>query len=512
MSTPAPDMPTGARRALITASIMAATLMQSLDSTIANVALPRIQGSLMATQDQMSWVLTSYIVAAAVTMPLTGWLAGRFGRKQIFLLSVAGFTVTSALCGMAVTLDQIVIYRFLQGVCGAGLVPLSQTVLFDINPPEHHGRAMSVWGTGVTLGPILGPVLGGWLTDNYNWRWVFYINLPVGVLAFAGIMAFLHDHRAHQHKAFDFVGFATLSLGVGALQLMLDRGELKNWFGSTEIVIEAVLMALGFYLFIVHTWTTKKHPFLSPGLMKDRNFVTGNVFIFMIGVVLYATLALLPPLLQNLMNYPVVTTGLVTAPRGIGSMIAMIVVGRLVGKIDARLIVAAGFGLCAFSLWQLMHISPQMDSSIIIWSGLIQGFGIGFAYVPLSTIAFATLGTDLRAEGTGLFNLLRNLGSSLGISVVQALLTENTQIAHAGLARNLVPGPLTDPMLQSHHFDVTTPQGVMALNGLVTKHAAMIAYIDDFKLMMIATLAILPLLLIIRSPKRRTAAPHAALD
>ncbi|MCX7355512.1 MAG: DHA2 family efflux MFS transporter permease subunit [Alphaproteobacteria bacterium] len=505
-------MPTGARRVLITASVMAATLMQALDSTIANVALPRIQGSLLATQDQMSWVLTSYIVAAAITMPLTGWLAGRFGRKPVFLLSVAGFTVTSALCGIAVTLDQLVVYRFLQGVFGAGLVPLSQTVLFDINPPEHHGRAMSVWGTGVTLGPILGPVLGGWLTDNYNWRWVFYINLPVGVLAFFGIMAFLHDHKAHQHKAFDFVGFATLSLGVGALQLMLDRGELKNWFGSTEIVIEAVLMALGFYLFIVHTWTTKKHPFLSPGLMKDRNFVTGNVFIFMIGVVLYATLALLPPLLQNLMNYPVVTTGLVTAPRGIGSMIAMIVVGRLIGKIDARLIVAAGFGLCAFSLWQLMHISPQRDSSIIIWSGLIQGFGIGFAYVPLSTIAFATLGVDLRAEGTGLFNLLRNLGSSLGISVVQALLTENTQIAHAGLARNLVPGPLTDPMLQSHHFDVATPQGVMALNALVTKQAAMIAYIDDFKLMMIATLAILPLLLIIRGPKRKTAPPHVALD
>ena len=505
-------MPTGATRVLITASVMGATLMQALDSTIANVALPRIQGSLLATQDQMSWVLTSYIVAAAITMPLTGWLAGRFGRKPVFLLSVAGFTLTSALCGLAVTLDQLVIYRFLQGIFGAGLVPLSQTVLFDINPPEHHGRAMSVWGTGVTLGPILGPVLGGWLTDNYNWRWVFYINLPVGILAFLGIMAFLHDHKAHQHKPFDFVGFATLSLGVGALQLMLDRGELKNWFGSTEIVIEAVVMALGFYLFIIHTWTTKKHPFLSPGLMKDRNFVTGNVFIFMIGVVLYATLALLPPLLQNIMNYPVVTTGLVTAPRGIGSMIAMIAVGRVIGKIDARLIVATGFSLCAFSLWQLMHISPQMDSSIIIWSGLIQGFGIGFAYVPLSTIAFATLGADLRPEGTGLFNLLRNLGSSLGISVVQALLTENTQIAHAGLARNIVPGPLTTPMLESHHLDVTTPQGAIALNAMVTKHAAMIAYIDDFKLMMIATLAILPLLLIIRSPKRKAPAGHAALD
>ncbi|HLI12902.1 MAG TPA: DHA2 family efflux MFS transporter permease subunit [Alphaproteobacteria bacterium] len=488
-------------RGMITVSIMLATIMQALDTTIANVALPHMQGSLSASQDQITWVLTSYIVAAAIMTPMTGWLSGRFGRKRVFLISVAGFTIASALCGMAESLTQIVVFRLLQGICGAALVPLSQAVLLDINPPERHGQAMAVWGAGIMVGPILGPTLGGWLTDNYNWRWVFYINLPVGLIAFLGILIFIAESKHDRPRPFDFFGFAALSIGVGALQMMLDRGELKDWFGSTEIWIEAVVSALGWYLFAVHTATAKR-PFLNPTLLKDRNFATGTFFIFIVGIILYATLALLPPLLQDLMNYPVVTTGLVTAPRGIGTMIAMILVGRLIGRVDIRLIIGFGFGLTAFSLWQMTGFSLQMDMMPVIVSGITQGFGLGFVFVPLSTVAFATLPPKLRTEGTAIFSLVRNIGSSIGISIVQALLTENTQVVHASLATHVTPfNPLVHPPYLAAG-SLGTSAGLAALNAQVTTQAAMIAYIDDFKLMMILALIAMPLLLLLRKGRR----------
>ena len=300
------------------------------------------RAALSASQDQIAWVVTSYIVAAAIMTPLTGWLAGRFGIKYVFLFSVVGFTVASALCGAATSLTQLVIYRLLQGVCGAALVPLSQAVLFQINPPERHAQAMAVWGIGVILGPIIGPALGGWLTDYYTWRWVFYINLPVGMLAALGILIFIHETRHAHREPFDFFGFAALSLAIGALQMLLDRGELKDWFGSTEIWIEATIAALGLYLFVVHTATAGERSFLNRDLLKDANCIAGTLLMFLIGIPLYGTMALLPPMLQNLMNYPVVTTGLVTAPRGIGTMVAMFVVARLVGRVDTRLIILAG--------------------------------------------------------------------------------------------------------------------------------------------------------------------------
>src|ERR1700761_4819175 len=306
-ATPTP-LPVESKRVrfhgLITLSVMAATIMQALDTTIANVALPRMQGTLSATQDEMGWVLTSYIVAAAITIPLTGWLAGQFGRRRVFLISIFIFTVASALCGLAVTLPQIVLFRFLQGVGGAALVPLSQAVLFDINPPKDFGRAMAIWGIGVTMGPILGPALGGWLTENYSWRWVFYINLPIGVLAFIGLYFTMPENRNAKSSRFDFLGFATLALAIAALQVKIGRGELKDWFSSTEIITEAAVAGLAFYLFLVHTFSHPK-PFLNPHLFQDRNFVSSNIFIFVVGVVLFATLALLPPMLQDQMNYPV---------------------------------------------------------------------------------------------------------------------------------------------------------------------------------------------------------------
>ena len=485
----------GPRRALITISVMLASIMQALDNTIANVALPRIQGSLSATQDQMAWVLTSYIVAAAIMTPLSGWLAGQMGRKRVFLVSVAGFTVASMLCGLAHSLPQIVLARLLQGLCGAALIPMSQAVLLDINPPAHHGRAMAIWVMGVTVGPILGPVLGGWLTENYNWRWVFYINLPFGILAFLGILASMPE-TVKAKSRFDFFGFIALSLAVGALQMMLDRGQLKDWFSSTEIWAEATIAAVAFYLFIVHMLTTTEKRFVSPALFRDRNFLTGNVFIFIVGAVLFATLALQPALLQDLLNYPVVTTGLVTAPRGIGTLIAMFLVGRIMGKVDARLIIGAGFALTAFSLWQMTGFDLQMDSSTIVWSGLAQGLGTGFVFVPLAAATFATLAPALRNEGTAIFSLTRNIGSSIGISVVETLLTRNTQIMHATLGAHVSPyTPLLRAQLAAGAPTLHTLAG---LNATVTQQAAMIAYNDDFQLMMLLSLAAIPLVFLMR--------------
>ncbi len=482
-------------RGVITVSVMLATIMQALDTTIANVALPHMQGTLSGTQDQMTWVLTSYIVAAAITIPFTGWLATRIDRKIVFLVSVAGFTVASALCGLAQNITEIVLCRLLQGICGAALVPLSQAVLFDINPRELHGRAMATWGVGVTLGPILGPALGGWLTENYSWRWVFYINVPIGILAFLGLLIYLPARKDNRARPFDFFGFVTLSAAMGALQIVMDRGQLEDWFSSPEIVAEAIVCGLALYLFIVHM-LTHEHPFINRALFKDANFVASNVFIFIVGVVLFATLALLPPMLQDLMNYPVVTTGLVTAPRGIGTLFAMILVGRLVGRVDARALMAFGLAVTTIAAWQMTQFSLTMDSRPIIVSGILQGFGVGFVYVPLSTAAFATLPERFRTEGTAFFNLLRNLGSSIGISAVQTLLTRNTQAVHSSLAAHLTPfAAATNPTLGAA---ATSEAGLAALNAEVTRQAAMIAYVDDFKLIMWMTIALIPFLLLMR--------------
>ena len=487
-------------RALITLAVMLASIMQALDNTIANVALPRIQGSLSATQDQMAWVLTSYIIATAIMTPLSGWLAGQVGRKRVFLFSVVGFTVASALCGLAQSLPEIILARLLQGLCGAALIPMSQAVLLDINTPEQHPKAMAIWVMGVTVGPILGPALGGWLTENYNWRWVFYINVPFGILSFLGILAFMPETQLRKSR-FDFFGFSALSLAIGALQLMLDRGQLRDWFNSAEIWTEAIVSGVAFYLFVVHTVTTAKPPFVSPGLFKDRNFLTGSVFIFIIGVVLFATLALLPPLLQGPMDYPVVLTGLVTAPRGIGTLVAMFIVSRLMGKVDTRVIIAAGFGITAFSLWQMTGFYLQMDSSLVVWSGFAQGLGTGFVFVPLAAITFATLSPRLRNEGTAVFSLIRNLGSSIGISVVETLLTRNAQVMHSRLAEQITP--YGDMLHAQSPAALSTARGLAMLNEGVSGQAAMIAYNNDFKLMMVLTLCVIPFIALLRSGRPR---------
>jgi DHA2 family multidrug resistance protein len=486
-------------RALVTISVTLATILQAVDITIANVALPHIGGALSASLEQMDWVLTSYIVASAIMTPLSGWLAGRYGRKRVLVLSVIGFTVSSALCGMAQSIDQIVLFRLLQGIAGAGLVPLSQAVLLDINPPERHGRAMALWGQGVVLGPMLAPVLGGWLTDNYSWRWVFYINVPFGILSAIGLMAFVRETDT-RYSRFDFLGFSALSLAVGALQIFLDRGQIKDWFGSTEIWIEAGLAVLALYVFIVHT-LTRRESFVSPSLFKDGNFVMGNILIFVVGVVLFATLALLPPLLENLLGYPVLTSGIAMAPRGFGSFVSMYLAGRLIGRVDARVLIAAGIGVTAVSLWMMCGYATTMPQGLIWGTTFLQGLGTGLMYVTLTTITFSTLAVNYRSEGTSMFNLLRNIGSSIGIAATATLLTRNTQVMHERLAAHIVP---YGGQIQLHApFSFTSPAGLAALNAAVTRQAQMIAYNDDFKLMFLMTLALLPLVLLLRPAKAR---------
>jgi DHA2 family multidrug resistance protein len=480
---------------------MLATVMQALDMTIANVALPHMQGSFSASQDQIAWVLTSYIVAAAIMTPPTGVLAARLGRKRLFLWAVGGFTVSSMLCGAATSLNELVLFRLLQGVFGAGLVPLSQAVLLDTYPRERHGSAMAMWGVGVMVGPILGPTLGGWLTEYYSWRWVFYINVPFGLLALLGILAFVPETVRDRTRPFDFFGFALLGLAIGALQIMLDRGELKDWFGSAEIMTYAALAGLGLYMFLVHMATSER-PFLDPELFRDRNLCTGLVFIFVVGIVLLATLALLPPFLQDLMGYPVLTTGLVLAPRGVGTMIAMLLVGRLIDRMDPRAFIVLGLLLAAQSLWAMAGFTTEVDIWTIVGTGITQGLGLGFIFVPLSTLTFATLPVHLRTEAAGMFSLMRNMGSSIGISVVETLLARNTQINHSALAANISPfNPVLRGPAMPPEWSLDSAHGLAALNAEITRQAATIAYLDDFRLMMYVMLIAMPLVVLLRRPQ-----------
>jgi MFS transporter, DHA2 family, multidrug resistance protein len=494
-------------RVAITICVILATLMQALDTTIANVALPYMQGSVSASQDEIAWVLTSYIVAAAIMTPPTGYLTNRFGLKRLFLVSIAGFTVSSVLCGMAQSLVQIVLFRVMQGLFGAALVPLSQTVLMNINPKERQGSAIALWGVAVMAGPVLGPVLGGWLTQAFSWRYVFYINVPVGMLAFFGMMTFLSETTRNAAAKLDWFGFGTLSLTIAAMQLVLDRGEELDWFGSGEIVVEAIIAASAFYLFLVHTFTARE-PFVRLSLFRDANFAAGILFIAIVGLTYYASLALQPPYLQNLMNYPIISAGLVLGPRGVGTMGAMMIVGRLIGRVDTRFLLALGLGLTAWAFYVMTGWTPDVSQKTIVVVGIIQGIGLGFIFVPLSVATLSTLAPELRAEGAGLYSLSRNIGSSIGISVVNSLLTRNTQVNHAEIARSVTSVNRSfEDLTITQFWDPVSSAGRAALDAVVTQQAQIIAYIDDYKLLMIATLAVIPLLVIFKKPP-----PSAAGD
>jgi len=372
---------------------------------------------------------------------------------------------------------------------------------------------MAVWGTGAMVGPIAGPALGGWLTDDYNWRWVFYINLPVGIIAFLGILFFIHETGHARRERFDVFGFAALAVAIGVLQLLLDRGELKDWFYSTEIWVEATIAGLAFYLFVVHTMTTSERPFIDRDLLRDPSFVAGNVLMFFVGVIMFATLALQPTMLQQSMHYPVATSGLVIAPRGVGAMLAMFLVGRIINVVDGRLLILGGLALTAFSLYQMSGFSLGMDMQPIVVSGLVQGLGLGFVFLPLSTISFATLPRSVLTQGTALFSLTRNIGSSIGIAILEALFVENSQTVHSRLVESLRPdNPLTHAPSFQTPYSLSTATGVAALNAEVTRQAQMVAYIDDFRLMMVIVFLVTPLLLLLRKPRGARTPNRAAAE
>jgi DHA2 family multidrug resistance protein len=496
-------------RGAITACVILAVIMQALDTTIANVALPYMQGSVSASADQINWVLTSYIVAAAIMTPPSGFLATRFGRKRVLMIAVAGFVLASVLCGIAQSLVQIVAFRLLQGFFGAALVPLSQSILLDIYTPEERGSAMALFGVSVMVGPVLGPVIGGWLTDHYSWRWVFYINVPLGALAFAGISFFIKETTTSAAAKLDWLGFGSLSVAIAAMQVFLDRGAQLDWFSSVEILTEAVVCVSAFYVFIVHTFTAQ-NSFVDLKLFLDRNFAVAVLFIFIIGITYLASLALLTPYLQTLMGYPVVTAGLVMGPRGLGTMVCMFLVGRLIGRIDTRALLMIGLLLTAWAMYDMTGWNPNVSQWTIAVTGFIQGAGLGFLFVPLTTVAFSTLAPEQRADAAGLFNLSRNVGSSVGISVVSYLLIRNNQVNHATIASHVTAvnhAFNNSTVLQA--WSPWTAGGRAALDQVVQTQASIISYIDDFKLMMILSLAVIPLVLLLRRAPTDAANDHA---
>ncbi|MEO7379071.1 MAG: DHA2 family efflux MFS transporter permease subunit [Sphingomicrobium sp.] len=489
------------RRALVTFAVMLAVFMQVLDTTIANVALPHMQAALGATQETVNWVLTSYIVASAIAIPIAGWLADRIGRKRLLVLSAIGFTLASLLCAIATSLPEMVLFRALQGVSGAFLVPLAQATLFDITPKEKHPSAMALFGGGLMIGPILGPVLGGWLTDSFDWRFVFLVNLPVGGLAAAMLWRFMPAIELSRRR-FDLFGFGLIAIALGALQMMLDRGQQLDWFESTEIWIELGLTIAAFWMFTVHI-VTAREPLFDRAMFRDRNFVTGLLFMMVTGLLMLAGLALLPPLLQQLYGYSVFQSGELTAPRGVGTLISIAIAGKLSQRIDTRLLVGLGMGFMGLSLYLMTGFALVQPARPVIVSGIIQGLGLGILMVTIQSLSFATLTPKFRTAGSSLLNLSRNIGGSIGISVVTSLLVRNIQTAHADIGAHV-----TDQTLPTNFAPLVEQMGLPAqsalalVNAEVTRQAAFIAYLDDFKLMMWVTIAAIPLVFLLRPAKK----------
>jgi len=489
------------RRWLVTIAVMLAVLMQVLDTTIANVALPHMQAALGATQETINWVLTSYIVASAIAIPIAGWLADRVGRKQLMIVSAIGFTVASFLCAIATSLPEMVVFRALQGISGAFLVPLAQATLFDINPPEKHASAMAVFAGGLMIGPIMGPVLGGWLTDSFDWRWVFLVNLPVGALASVMLWRYMPSIELRRRR-FDLFGFGLIAVALGALQLMLDRGQQLDWFQSTEIWVELALTVAAFWMFVVHL-VTAPDPLFPRAMFSDRNFVTGTLFMVVTGLLMLAGLALLPPLLQQLYGYSVLQSGELTAPRGLGTLVSMALVGRVSKYVDTRVLVALGMALMAASLWMMTGFALDQPARPVVVSGIVQGLGLGILIVTIQALSFATLAPQFRTLASSMINLSRNIGGSIGISVVTSLLVRNLQTAHADIGMHITDQTLPvdfAPLIEQ--FGLPAQSGLAIVNSEITRQAAFIAYLDDFKLMMWVTLAAIPLVLILSPTKK----------
>ncbi len=496
---------------LLMAAVMAMSVCQFIDMTVANVALPHMQTSLNASLDTMSWALTSYIIAGVMITPMTGWLSDRFGSRNLFIAASAIFLFSSALCGAATSLTQMVLFRALQGIGASFLGSMAQTIMYDLNPPSKQARAMSIWGIVVIIGPITGPFLGGFLTEYWNWRWVFYVNLPIGLPALA-ILWWLMPSRPIIRRKLDVLGATMLAIGLCALQLLLDRGQHKDWLQSKEIVAELVIAVSAFWMFFIHNRSIKEKLFPNE-MMRNSNFIIGVAFMLLMGITNVALSAVMPSLLQQIYGYDVMDAGLLMAPRGCGVMVTMLLTNILIKRLDGRILIAAGYFVAAYSLWMMSGWSLEMDSQPIIVAGFVQGLGLGLVFMPMNMIAFSSLAAKYRTEGGTMMTLARNLGGSFGISVIVTMLSRNTQTSHADIASHVTTS--TVPGIDLGAATATLGNlggGVMAmLNGEVSRQAAMVAYLDNFYGMFWLVLCFVPLTFLVRKPAAfggPTSAPH----
>jgi DHA2 family multidrug resistance protein len=503
----------GPRRAIIVTCAMAGSVMQTLDSTIASVALPFMQGSLSASLDQVNWVLTSYIVAAAIMTAPVGWLAARFGRKRLFVTCTATFTLSSILCGLSQDLTQLVIFRLIQGAAGASLIPLSQSLVIDLYPAHERPKAQSIFGMGIMLGPVMGPTLGAWLTDQYSWHWVFLVNVPFGLIATCGLLIFMDESPPNTRLKFDWFGFAALAIGIGALQLALDRGEQVGWFDSNEIIVYAIISAVGVYYFLAHSLTTPE-PFVRFDLFKDRNYASSCVFQAVTATVLMSTMALVSPFLQQVGGHPVLSAGMILSSRGVGTFFAMMLIRSSMRYVEARTTLMIGLAMTAYTLYLMSTFTNDTAASTIFFAGVLQGFSFGMVFVSVNTVAFLTLPDNLRTYGASFQTLVRNIFSSFGISVVIAQLTDGARRSRAELGDFV--SPFNDALKMpdvAKTIDMSTDAGRALIDQMLNTQALIIAYANDFRMLTFFAICALPVAFIIGPTKatfrERTKAPPA---
>ncbi|MDH3354093.1 MAG: DHA2 family efflux MFS transporter permease subunit [Chromatiales bacterium] len=489
------------RRLMTSIAVMSATVMQVIDTTIVNVALPQMQGQLNATPDQISWVLTSYLVASGIVMLLTGYFSDRIGQKRFLLLSIIGFTVSSLLCGISGSLSEIVSFRLLQGIFGAALVPLSQSIMVQIFPPEERGKAMAIWGVGVMVGPILGPTLGGWLTEALNWRWTFFINLPIGILSASLVWRSVSDTEIKK-RDMDWLGLVLLAMGIGALQFILDRGNQDDWFEALSIQYATLVSVAGFLGFVWHGLTKHEHIIFDPAIFRDRNFTTASLLLAVFGLGLFGTLMLQPLMLENLLGYSAFDTGLMLAPRGIASMISMMLVGRLISRTDPRLLIILGMGVFSFGSWLTTLYSLNVTTAWIVLPAVIQGMGLGLVFVPLSTVAFSTLPPRLAADAAGIYSVMRTIGSSIGISIIATMMTNHAQVAWHNLDSNINRfNPAVNDYLRGLHMNSDSVAAPYILAQELGRQSSMLGMLDAFELVTWSFALMLPLVFFMRYQK-----------
>jgi MFS transporter, DHA2 family, multidrug resistance protein len=499
---------------------MFATFMEVLDTTVVNVSLPHIAGSLSASIEEATWALTSYLVANAIILPMTGWLASRFGRKRLLMMSVVGFTAASFLCGLAPTLSTLILFRVIQGATGGALQPLSQAVLLEAFPPEDRGKAMGFWGLGIVVAPILGPVLGGWLTDTYSWRWVFYINIPVGIASIVMTKLYVFDppYLRTESKKVDYWGIGMLALGIGALQIVLDKGQQDDWFSSSFITTLAVVSASMIVLLIIHELTTDE-PIIDLRVFKARTYAVGVFLMTIVGFVLYGSMVLLPIMLQTLLGYPPLQAGIAMAPRGVGAFFMMPLVGLMTGAFDPRKLLTTGLLVGGGTLLWLAGLNLQAGYWDVFWPQLIQGVGMSLLFVPLTTVSMDPIPRERMGNATSLFNLMRNIGGSVGIAMTGTLLSRHSQAYTSLLGSDVTAySPASTAMfnqvrgafIAAGNDPVTaTARAQASLFGLVQRQASMVSFVGLFQLLGVLFIALVPLVLLMKRPARR-GAPVAA--